>query len=184
MEPTDTLEKIRKRQESSHDCFVCGADNKLGFQSMFYETEKNELICLVYSKFEYQSYPQRLHGGISATLLDETMGRAILIYDPDTWGVTVDMQTRFLKPVPLEQTLRVIARITDNRRIFEAEGEILLEDGTKAVTAKGRYLKMPVQKISDTVNRPESVLFMEKTEKEIAYISGQGPLEIIYQEKK
>ena len=94
------------------------------------------------------------------------------------------MQTRFLKPVPLEQTLRVIARITDNRRIFEAEGEILLEDGTKAVTAKGRYLKMPVQKISDTVDRPESVLFMEKTEKEIAYISGQGPLEIIYQEKK
>ena len=172
--------KVVNRQENSDDCFVCGVHNQLGFRSMFYETETEEVICLAYSKFEYQSYPERLHGGICTTLLDETMGRAILIHNPDTFGVTVDMKTKFLKPVPLNQTLRIIGIITSDRHIFTAEGKILLEDGTIAVTASAKYLKLPIPKIAESLQDGKNIMYMVQTDKEVDQISNNGPLHIIY----
>ncbi len=172
--------KITKRQKSSDDCFVCGIKNPIGFNSQFYETEDGELICLADSKFDYQSYPGRLHGGIAATLLDETMGRAILINNPDEWGVTVDMELKYKKPVPLDCTLRVIGRIDEDRRIFTASGEVLLEDGTVAVTAKARYMKMAINKIADGTPSDGDILFRADTDREVDSISREGPLEVIY----
>ncbi|MDD6188340.1 MAG: PaaI family thioesterase [Clostridiales bacterium] len=176
----EKMVKILKRQESSEDCFVCGMNNPIGFNSHFYETEDGELICLAESKFEYQSYPGRLHGGIAATLLDETMGRAILIKNPGVWGVTVDMELTYKKPVPLDCTLRVIGRIDVDRHLFTASGEVLLEDGTVAVTAKAKYMKMPVSKISEGIESDSEILFMAETEREVDSISREGPLKVIY----
>ncbi len=172
--------KIIKRQESSDDCFVCGIKNPIGFNSQFYETEDGELICLAESKFDYQSYPGRLHGGIAATLLDETMGRAILIKNPGVWGVTVDMELKYKKPVPLDCTLRVVGRIDVDRHIFTASGEVLLEDGTVAVTAKAKYMKMPISKIAEGAENGADILFMAETGREIDSISREGPLKVVY----
>jgi acyl-CoA thioesterase FadM len=68
----------------------------------------------------------------------------------DIWGVTVDLQIRFKKPVPLEDEIRVTGRITKNSsRFFEGTGELLLLDGTIAATGHGKYLKIPLEKIAD-----------------------------------
>jgi acyl-CoA thioesterase FadM len=83
-------------------------------------------------------------------MLDETIGRAIMIEQPEIWGVTIDLQLKYKKPVPLEQELRVVGRITSqNKRVFEGSGELLLPDGTVAVVATGRYMKMPLDSIAD-----------------------------------
>ena len=171
--------KILKRQQSSRDCFICGAENMLGFTAQFYETESGELICLAVPKSEYQSYPGRLHGGISSALLDETMGRAILMLHPGIWGVTLEMNVKFLKPVPLEGTLRVVGRIDSDRHLFTTSGEILLEDGTVAATATARYIKLPVSKIASEADE-EELLFMTEAAREIDGISREGTLEIVY----
>ena len=43
-----------------------------------------------------------------------------------------------------------MGRITrDTRRLFEGTGEILLEDGSVAVEASGKYLKMDLGEITD-----------------------------------
>ena len=43
-----------------------------------------------------------------------------------------------------------MGRITrDTRRLFEGTGEILLEDGSVAVEATGKYLKMTLGEITD-----------------------------------
>jgi uncharacterized protein (TIGR00369 family) len=98
----------------------------------------------------HQSYPGRLHGGIASTVLDETMGRAMNIAHPKSWGVTVELTVRFLKPVPLDEEIHALARITrDTRRVFEGTGEIVLADGTVAVEASGKYLKMPIETIAN-----------------------------------
>ncbi|MCX7984593.1 MAG: PaaI family thioesterase [Bacteroidetes bacterium] len=69
---------------------------------MFYELETQELLCLVTPKDEHQGYPGRLHGGIATSLLDETIGRSLLIYyNEDVWGATVEFTTTFKKPFPL-----------------------------------------------------------------------------------
>ena len=142
--------RVKVKQQNSKMCLVCGLKNPFGLQASFYELENEELLALFTPKDEYQSYPGRLHGGIATTILDETIGRAIMIHYDDLWGVTIDMKVRFRKPIPLNEELRVIGRITkDTRRIFEGTGEILLGDGSVAVEGQGRYIKLPLDKIAD-----------------------------------
>jgi uncharacterized protein (TIGR00369 family) len=132
-------------------CLVCGLKNPFGLHTSFFELDNNELLAVFKPRGEHQSYPGRLHGGIISTILDETIGRAIMIQsEGDIWGVTVDLQIRFKKPVPLDEELRVIGRITkDSSRFFEGTGELLLQDGTVAATGHGKYLKVPLEKIAD-----------------------------------
>ncbi len=145
-----TVRKVLGAQNVSRMCMVCGTENGAGLGARFYELDDGELLGVFRPRHEHQSYPGRLHGGIATTLLDETIGRAVNIGDPDAWGVTVELTVRFKKPVPLDSEVRSIGRITkDSSRLFEGTGEIVLADGTVAVEASGRYLKMPIDKIAE-----------------------------------
>lgn len=142
--------KVVGKQHNSRKCLVCGLRNDLGLKASFYELDNDELVAIFKPLEEHQSYPGRLHGGIAAAILDETIGRAILIRDKNAWGVTVELNLKYKKPVPLDEELRVVGRITkDSKRLFEGSGEILLANGDIAVTACGKYMKMPIDKIAD-----------------------------------
>ncbi len=132
-------------------CLVCGLKNPYGLKTSFFEVEGSELVGLVTPTSGHQGYPGRLHGGIVTALLDETIGRAIMMrYDDSVWGVTVEFTVKFRKPVPLNQELRIVGRITEeSSRFFEGTGEILLPDGEVAATGAGKYLKLPIEKIAD-----------------------------------
>ena len=144
------LKKVLRKQNNSRRCFICGVDNTTGLRAAFYELEDGTLAARAAAHPLHQSYPGRLHGGISAALLDETIGRAINILEPDTWGVTVDISTRYKKPVPYGVPLLVVGRITENRsRLFSGEGRLILPDGTTAVTATARYMKLKLQDIAE-----------------------------------
>ncbi len=166
---TRRCRRIVAAQNVSRMCLVCGVDNPYGLHTRFYALEGGELLGVFTPGVEHQSYPGRLHGGISSAILDETIGRAILIAHPDVWGVTAEFTVRYRAPVPLEGELRAVARITrDTRRLFEGTGEIVLGDGTVAVEARGKYLKMTLDEIApemqdesewfkDTRGRPREV---------------------------
>lgn len=142
--------KVIKKQPNSVKCIVCGTKNELGLKASFYELENGEVAAVFKSLEEHQSYPGRLHGGVASAILDETIGRAIMIKDENVWGVTVELSLKYKKPVPLNEELRVIGRITkDSSRLFEGTGEILLSNGDVAVSAYGKYIKMPLSKITD-----------------------------------
>lgn len=143
--------KVACKQHNSKMCFVCGLENTFGLKTRFYELETGELLAVFKPAEEHQGYPGRLHGGLAATILDETIGRCIMIHQSDNiWGVTVDFSMRLRKPIPLDREVRVIARLDKNsKRIFEGSGEILLPDGGVAVEAKGKYLKMDINTIAD-----------------------------------
>lgn len=145
------IHKITGKQHNSKLCFICGLKNKYGIHAHFYITENQELIALFTPAEEHQSYPGRLHGGIASAVLDETIGRAILNrYKEEVWGVTIELNVKFKKPIPLGEALKVVGRITtENSRMFEGTGEIVLANGDIAVTAQGKYLKVPLEKITD-----------------------------------
>ena len=132
-------------------CFVCGEKNDFGLHGKFYETEANELIALISPTEEHQGYPRRMHGGIAAAILDETMARAVYIgKEEQVWGVTLELKTKFRRPAPLGQELKIVARVTsEGSRTFEASGELLLPDGEVAVSAEGKYIKMKTEGIAD-----------------------------------
>lgn len=142
--------KVLSKQNVSRMCMVCGRENDASLKARFLELEDGELLGVFSPLESHQSYPGRLHGGISSAILDETIGRAINIREPDAWGVTVELSLKYRKPVPLDDEIHAVARITkDSRRIFEGSGEIVLADGTVAVEATGRYMKIPIDRIAD-----------------------------------
>ena len=145
------LRKVTGKQPNSRMCLVCGLKNPFGLHAAFYELDNKEILSVFAPREQHQSYPGRLHGGIISTILDESIGRAIMMHsDDEVWGVTVDLQVRFKKPVPLDGELRVVGRITkDSSRFFEGSGELLLADGTVAAEGHGRYLKVSLDKIAD-----------------------------------
>jgi len=142
--------KIKNSQHISKNCLVCGVDNDFGLKTRFYETENDELIAVFKPLAEHQSYPNVMHGGISATILDEVIGRAIMMTtDSATFGVTIELNVRYKKPVPLGTELKAVSRITKDRgRIFEGTGELYLPNGEVAVEAEGKYMKRRLDQIT------------------------------------
>lgn len=141
--------KILKKQNNAKKCIVCGLKNDIGLKAEFYELDNGELLGLCTPKNEHQSYPERLHGGISSALLDETIGRSLAIIEPEMWGVTIELSLKYRKPVPLNEEIKILGRVTkNNHRMFEGTGEIILKSGEVAVSAQGRYIKMPIDKIT------------------------------------
>lgn len=136
-------------QNITRMCFVCGEENPLGLHSQFFELDDGRLVAEFTALEEHQSYPGRTHGGIVSAILDETIGRALQVAHPEIFGVTMELNVRFRKPVPLNVPLRVLAEITkDTHRIFEGKGLLLLQDGSVAAEATARYLRQEIHSIS------------------------------------
>lgn len=147
------------KQPNSRCCFICGVENVAGVQVAFYEvTDESggpEILARFSGQPQHQGYPGRMHGGVATGILDETMGRAINYGDrtlePSTWGVTVQLDVRFHQPVPLEVELTARGRITEERRkLFTGAGELYLPDGTVAVSAVGKFIKMGLEEIAES----------------------------------
>jgi uncharacterized protein (TIGR00369 family) len=143
-------QRVVSKQENCSDCMVCGLGNGFGLKASFFELENGEVVAIFKPQEQHQSYPGRLHGGIAAAVLDETIGRAMLIKSKNIWSVTVELTMRYKKPIPLNEEVKAVGRITkDSSRLFEGAGEIVLNNGDVAVTAFGKYMKMPLGKIAD-----------------------------------
>ncbi len=166
-------QKVRFRQPNAKMCFVCGYENEMGLKSSFYILETGDLVATFTPVEEHQSYPERMHGGIAATLLDEAIGRAVnQEIDSDLWGVTMEFTIKFRKPVPLNTTLMALCRLTrETRRSFEGVGYILLKDGSIAAEASGRYLKMSIDKIAEREPADDEWIFLGE---DLEYIEVPG----------
>ena len=147
-----------RKQPNSYDCVVCGVRNDASLKVRFYDTTdeegRPELLARFTAGIIHQGYPGRLHGGLATGILDETMGRAVNSGkgedEPTTWGVAVELSTRFRRPVPLGVELTARGRITRRRRrLFDGSGEIYLPDGGVAVSAEGRFITLSLEEISD-----------------------------------
>jgi uncharacterized protein (TIGR00369 family) len=142
--------KVVGKQFITEMCFGCGKGNEDGLKGQFYNLEDGSVAAVFLPGEQFQGYPQRLHGGITASILDETLGRAILVAEPSCWAVTAELTIRYKKPVPLNVPLKVVARVTNNtRKLFHSSGEVILPDGEVAATATGSYIKRTLDQITD-----------------------------------
>ena len=144
-------QRVQAKQPNSKMCLVCGLKNRSGLRASFYELEGGDLVATFSGREDHQGYPGRLHGGLATAILDEAIGRAIRVRHGDAlWGVTVEVTTRFKKPIPLATKLTVRCRIThEDSRFFEGTGEILLPGGEVAATGKGKYIKLRLEQIAE-----------------------------------
>ena len=135
--------KVKKKQKNSKNCVICGLDNAFGLKSFFYEME-DDSVCALFSFLpEHQSFPQRTHGGMISALLDEVMGRALWVNEPEVNACTTTLNVTFRKAVPYGAPLKARGVITHNSKLFfSTKGFIYGEDGTLLAQATANYMRL------------------------------------------
>lgn len=143
-------------------CFGCGMRNDTGLQLIF-RHEGEEIVTEFTPDARFQGFPGVAHGGILATLLDETLSRTATA--EGRWMMTGRLEIRYRQAAPLGRTLRVSARTVSSRsRMISAEGEIRLADEPETIIAdaRGTFLPIPRAYRQDAVkHHPELADFFE-----------------------
>jgi acyl-coenzyme A thioesterase PaaI-like protein len=122
-------------------CFVCGQRNPSGLHAV-YRQEGDRIVTEFTGHEVHEGYPGVVHGGLLATLLDETMGRAALF--SAAWTMTGRLEVRYRAPAPTHRQLVVTAWLTRERRhAFEARGEVRIEGEELVAEGRGLFLRVP-----------------------------------------
>lgn len=161
--------KVICQQVVSNNCFVCGEKNTKGLKLPFYILENGEVASVFSADKEYNSYPRRMHGGVSAAILDETIGRAAEAeQNPSRMSVTLELTIRYRKPVPIgEQLICVGRRSAEISRGYTGTGEIYSADGTILVSAEGKYMFIDHEKMFENDG---DFLYVSKTHPDLDFI--------------
>ena len=143
-------------------CFACGQRNDVGLKLVF--RREGDAVVTEYTPDErFQGFPGVVHGGVLATLLDETLNRMAMA--EGRWMMTGRLDIRFRNAAPLGRRVRVMARTVSSRsRMLTAAGEVALADDPTMViaTADATFLPVPASYQRQAVaERPELAGFFD-----------------------
>lgn len=125
-------------------CFGCGLRNVAGLRLVF-RLEGEEIVTEFTPDARFQGFPGMVHGGILATLLDETLSRTATV--EGRWMMTGRLEVRYRRAAPVGRALRVAARAVSSRaRMVSAAGEIRLADEPNVVIAEAQGTFLPIPK--------------------------------------
>ncbi len=134
-------------QPNSGPCFVCGLLNAFGLHLRFVQVAPDRVVAYTQVPRRFQGYPGVVHGGISAAILDETAGRALMGTDPDASRLmfTARLNLRYRQPVPVETVLRAEGWVVrDKGRTAICQAALYTEQGTKPlVEAEALLVALP-----------------------------------------
>ena len=141
--------KVIDKQKNAKHCIVCGLENEFGIKANFYNMEDGSCGCLLTYKEVHQSYPERTHGGMISAVLDEVMGRALWVNEPDVFGCTTTLNITFRKAVPYGTPLKARGILTSNSKMFfSAKGYLYDMDNNLLAEGSSKYVKLSYEKIS------------------------------------
>jgi uncharacterized protein (TIGR00369 family) len=134
------------RQIKNH-CFACGKGNPDGMHLKFtFNKEHNCFVCRFRLDERFTGPPGHCHGGIIATILDEAMGKVNRLRG--VVALTAQMTVNYLRPVPLNQPLRVESREVrvHGRRHFHM-AEILNRKGEVLARSQGTFIAIDAHRM-------------------------------------
>jgi acyl-coenzyme A thioesterase PaaI-like protein len=127
-------------------CYGCGDDNPI---SLGLEFSRADDVCVATftPSADHRGVPGFLHGGVAATVLDETMASLGFMLD-GIHCVTATLELKYRKPVALNGSPLRVESWRDvgsgkPRRRHTVHGRMLLADGIVAVEATGIFISMP-----------------------------------------
>ena len=112
-------------------CFGCGEANPGGLHLEFLLAPDGTVVCPATIPDRFEGPTGFLHGGIIATLLDETMSKAVRAHGRT--AMTRHIEVDYRRPVPSEKPIRMEGRVarSEGRKIwtdahiFDGSGNIL-----------------------------------------------------------
>lgn len=133
----DVIERVQAAY--GHACFACGRDNDIGLHLELVGMQDGWVTARFAPRSEYRGAPRSLHGGITATALDEILVWAGILME-DVMTVTGRLDLRYRRPLGLTDELIARGRVVDRSgRRLKVEGAVLA-DGSVAAEASGLYL--------------------------------------------
>lgn len=138
------------KQPTSRNCFVCGRENNIGLKMIWYNNpELNRVEAKVTIPEEFNGYPGIAHGGIVATILDETAGRAVMLDgDFNNLFITLRLNLTYRKPTPTDTPLKVVGWLEHKgTKGMKVAAKLLLPDGTVSTECKAVVVR-PTGEIS------------------------------------
>ena len=122
-------------------CFGCGPANPTGLRLQFLLAADASVVCLTTVPEAFEGHPGYLHGGIVATLLDESMSKAVRARG--LTAMTRNLEIDYRRPVPSRAPLRMEGRILRSEgRKHWAEAKILNAKGAALATGKGLFIEV------------------------------------------
>ena len=135
---------ISRMKELPHtqSCFVCGDSNPIGF-NLRSETDGRVVRARVTFGAGHVGFKDTVHGGLTATLLDEIMTWACAV-PTKRFAYCAELNVRYVQPVPPHRPLVATAELVANRRgrLFETKAELRDESGVLLATATGKYVPL------------------------------------------
>src|SRR5580658_3237171 len=137
---TNLAENLTPMAHSAQNrCFGCGQANATGLRLEFFLAGDNSVVCLPTLPDNFEGPHGYLHGGIIATLLDETMSKAVRARG--LTAMTRHMEVDYLRPVPSGAPMRLEGRVTRNEgRKHWTEAKILDTAGALLAHARGVFI--------------------------------------------
>ena len=156
-------ERILNDSSGYQACFGCGGRNPHGLALVF-RGEGDEIVAEYTPDERFQGFPGVLHGGVLATMLDETLSRAAVF--AGKWMMTARLEIRYRRAAPVGQALRVWARPTQIRsRLVSARGAVALASDPTIIYAEAEGVFMPITADYEremVSQRPELADFFER----------------------
>ncbi|MGI6679224.1 MAG: PaaI family thioesterase [Dehalobacterium sp.] len=122
-----------------HMCFACGKKNPIGLKLDFFD-DQGVYTTVFTPKEEHQGYPGIVHGGITATILDEVTARYVL--SQGIVAFTASLNVRYRKGIPIGRPVTFKSRMVQKKgRLYEMEAQAILEDGTVAAEAVAKVME-------------------------------------------
>jgi uncharacterized protein (TIGR00369 family) len=122
-------------------CFGCGPANPAGLHLEFLLAADDSVVCLAAIPDTFEGPPGYLHGGIIATLMDETMSKAVRA--KGLTAMTRQLEIDYLRPVPSLAPIRIEGCVLRSEgRAHWTEARILTEKGTVLATGKGLFIEL------------------------------------------
>src|ERR1051326_4854763 len=142
--PSEQDDMSTKLLPYTKSCFVCGAQNPLGLRLRF-RVNGNTIEADWTPRHEHVGFRGVIHGGISATVLDEIMVWAASV-PKKRFYFAVELTVRYSKPVTVGRPLLLVGRIANDRgRVIETAGELRDADGNACVKATAKYMPLPTE---------------------------------------
>ncbi|MGH3745543.1 MAG: PaaI family thioesterase [Mycobacteriales bacterium] len=91
-------------------CFACGSDHADGLHLTARAGEGLDVVSYVEVTGAHQGAPGLAHGGLVATVMDETLG--FMLWMLGAPGVTAKLEVSYRKPVPIRRTVATRAECT------------------------------------------------------------------------
>ncbi|CAL3964183.1 unnamed protein product [Diplocarpon coronariae] len=121
---------------------LAGARALGGYQRVFHNTETGELVSVVWFGGAIAGWPGVTHGGITATVMDESLGRCAANLLEGRTGVTANLEISYLKPI-LTNSFYVVRAMPEEggsgRKIW-VRGQLETMEGRVCVESRALYV--------------------------------------------